>query len=110
MTDRSHTGVGFSERAPTAALSIDCYRPLSACVHVECPTGTDRLPSYPQKPSNVPRHASMVGVRTRREWATPFLPFPRQASSAGPIAASFLTSSSREGRSGGMAFFFTMTV
>lgn len=50
-----------SECASTAALSIDCYRPLSACVHVECPTGTDRLPSYPQKPSDVPRHASHGG-------------------------------------------------
>ena len=57
----AHTGVGFSEYAPTVSLSIDCYRPLSACVHVECPTGTDRLPSYPQKPSNVPRHASHGG-------------------------------------------------
>ena len=106
-----HTGVGFSECASTAALSIDCYRPLSACVHVECPTGTDRLPSYPQKPSDVPRHASHGGHAHPSGMGYTLSPFSHGRPVPPDLSRpSFLTFSSREGRSGGMAFFFTMTV
>ena len=110
MTDRSHTGVGFRSALPRLLFPltvIDRYR--LACTWNVRRERTGFLPTL--------RNRQTFPV-TQAWWACapvgnglhPFSLFPRQASSAGPIAASFLTSSSREGRSGGMAFFFTMTV
>lgn len=87
---------------------IDRYR--LACMWNVRRERTGFLPTLRNR-QTFPVTQAMVGVRTRREWATPFSPLSHGRPVPPDLSQpSFLTSSSREGRSGGMAFFFTMTV
>ena len=95
MTDRSILELVFRSALPRFLFPltvIDRYR--LACTWNVRREWTGFLPTLRNRHA-FPVTQAMVGVRTRREWATPFLPFPRQASSAGPIAALVLDFFSR---------------